>query len=68
MEQPISLARKEVITMNTFILVLDGDIEFKPKAVIMLLDLMKKNLKLGAACGRIHPTGNGNVESLIAIL
>jgi chitin synthase len=68
MELPISLARKEVIARNTFILALDGDIDFKPEAVIMLLDLMKKDPKLGAACGRIHPTGNGNVESLIAIL
>jgi chitin synthase len=68
MERPISTQRKEVIARNTFILALDGDIDFKPEAVIMLLDLMKKDPKLGAACGRIHPTGKGNVERLIAIL
>ena len=68
MELPIHLKRKEVIAKNTFILALDGDIDFKPEAVLLLLDLMKKDEKLGAACGRIHPTGNGKVESLIAIL
>ena len=44
---------------NTYILVLDGDVEFKPDAVRLLLDRMKKNKKVGAACGRIHPIGSG---------
>ena len=68
MALPIHPKRKAVIARNTFILALDGDIDFKPEAVIMLLDLMKKDPKLGAACGRIHPTGKGKVEGLIAIL
>jgi chitin synthase len=68
MEVPIDVSRKEVRARNTFILALDGDIDFKPQAVLLLLDLMKKDKKLGAACGRIHPTGNGKLESLIAIL
>jgi chitin synthase len=68
MELPIHPKRKEVIARNTFILALDGDIDFKPEAVHLLLHLMKKDPKLGAACGRIHPTGEGKVESLIAIL
>ncbi|CAD5215711.1 unnamed protein product [Bursaphelenchus xylophilus] len=51
--------RKEVISENTFMLTLDGDVDFKPKCVNMLVDLMKKNRKLGAACGRIHPRGSG---------
>lgn len=46
-------------TSNTFILALDGDVEFKPEAVTRLLDLVKKNPLVGAACGRIHPTGAG---------
>ena len=61
MELPIHPSRKEVIASNTFLLALDGDIDFKPEAVLLLLDLMKKDKKLGAACGRIHPTGKGNV-------
>lgn len=44
---------------NTYILALDGDIDFQPKAVHLLADLMKKNRDLGAACGRIHPMGSG---------
>lgn len=59
MELPIDPNRKEVIASNTFLLALDGDIDFKPEAVLLLLDLMKKDKKLGAACGRIHPTGKG---------
>jgi len=59
MELPIHINRKAVIARNTFILALDGDIDFKPDALLLLLDLMKKDKKLGAACGRIHPTGKG---------
>lgn len=46
-------------TSNTFILALDGDVDFKPEAVTLLLDRMKKNPLVGAACGRIHPIGAG---------
>ncbi|XP_018343297.1 PREDICTED: uncharacterized protein LOC108749229 isoform X1 [Trachymyrmex septentrionalis] len=59
MELPISVDRKEVIAENTFLLTLDGDIDFQPAAVKLLVDLMKKNKNLGAACGRIHPVGSG---------
>lgn len=59
MELPYGVKRKEVIASNTFILALDGDIDFKPEAMHLLLDLMKKDPKLGAACGRIHPVGSG---------
>ncbi len=38
---------------------LDGDVDFKPEAVRILVDRMKKNVKVGAACGRIHPIGSG---------
>ena len=44
---------------KTFLLALDGDIDFKPDAVTKLLDVMMKNENIGAACGRIHPTGSG---------
>ncbi|XP_046404364.1 chitin synthase chs-2-like [Ischnura elegans] len=59
MELPIHKCRKQVRAENTFILALDGDIDFKPKSVQLLVDLMKKNPRLGAACGRIHPVGSG---------
>ncbi|XP_067667763.1 chitin synthase chs-2-like [Haliotis asinina] len=44
---------------NTFILALDGDVDFKPGAVQLLVDRMRKSKKVGAACGRIHPIGSG---------
>ncbi|KAK3096905.1 hypothetical protein FSP39_004615 [Pinctada imbricata] len=46
---------------NTFILTLDGDVDFKPDAVRLLIDRLKKNKKVGAACGRIHPIGSGPI-------
>ena len=59
MELPISVDRKAVLAENTYLLTLDGDIDFQPPAVSLLVDLMKKNSNLGAACGRIHPVGSG---------
>ena len=44
---------------NTYLLALDGDIDFQPEAITRLVDKMKKNQNLGAACGRIIPTGEG---------
>lgn len=44
---------------NTYILALDGDVDFKPANVLLLLDRLKKNERVGAACGRIHPVGGG---------
>ncbi|XP_035824770.1 chitin synthase chs-2 [Aplysia californica] len=51
--------RKQTIADNTYLLTLDGDVDFKPSAVQLLVDRMKKNDKVGAACGRIHPIGSG---------
>ena len=47
--------RKEKSAENIYILTLDGDIDFQPSAVKLLVDLMKKDKGIGAACGRIHP-------------
>lgn len=44
---------------NTFLLTLDGDVDFKPDSVKLLIDRMLKNKKVGAVCGRIHPIGSG---------
>lgn len=49
----------QILSQNTFLLALDGDVDFKPEAVTLLLDLMRKNSDVGAACGRIHPIGSG---------
>jgi hypothetical protein len=47
----------QVKAENTYLLALDGDIDFQAESITRLVDLMKKNKDLGAACGRIHPTG-----------
>ncbi|XP_074522635.1 chitin synthase 1 [Halichoeres trimaculatus] len=44
---------------NTYILALDGDTDFQPKAVVLLVDRLRMYDNVGAACGRIHPTGMG---------
>ena len=36
-------ARRELRAKNTFLLALDGDVDFQPEAVIKLVDLMKGN-------------------------
>jgi chitin synthase len=50
---------------NTYLLALDGDVDFQPEAIIKLVDLMKRNPDVGAACGRIHPTGSGIHTNLV---
>ncbi|XP_063708773.1 chitin synthase chs-2-like [Culicoides brevitarsis] len=59
MQMECSPERKEVIAQNTYLLALDGDIDFQPKAVHLVVNRMKVDPHLGAACGRIHPTGSG---------
>lgn len=48
---------------NTYLLALDGDTDFQPSAVVLLIDRLKMYPKVGAACGRIHPTGSGGDSS-----
>lgn len=55
-----SRKQKRTIAANTFLLALDGDVDFQPKAVQLLVDRMRKNPNVGAACGRIHPIGAGS--------
>ena len=59
MDQPIDEKYKTAVAQNTYILALDGDVDFKPDAVLILLDMMKRNQEVAAACGRIHPIGSG---------
>ncbi|KAI5628171.1 hypothetical protein C0J50_2661 [Silurus asotus] len=51
--------RKHISDENTYILALDGDTDFHPSAVILLVDRLRMYANVGAACGRIHPTGMG---------
>ncbi|KAL3854141.1 hypothetical protein ACJMK2_013419, partial [Sinanodonta woodiana] len=51
--------RMKTIADNMFLLALDGDVDFQPSALRLLVDRMKRNPNVGAACGRIHPIGSG---------
>ncbi|XP_075920971.1 uncharacterized protein LOC142923880 isoform X3 [Petromyzon marinus] len=44
---------------NAYVLALDGDTDFYPSALSMLVDRLTRDSTVGAACGRIHPTGVG---------
>ncbi|XP_036945343.1 chitin synthase chs-1-like [Acanthopagrus latus] len=44
---------------NTYLLALDGDTDFQPASVMLLIDRLRLYSRVGAACGRIHPTGSG---------
>ncbi|XP_072000202.1 chitin synthase chs-2-like [Engystomops pustulosus] len=44
---------------NTYILALDGDTDFQPSSLMLLIDRLRMYPGVGAACGRIHPTGMG---------
>lgn len=59
MQMDASVERKKVVAHNTYLLALDGDIDFQPNAVHLLVGRMKIDDDLGAACGRIHPVGKG---------
>ncbi|KAI9536167.1 hypothetical protein NQZ68_036265 [Dissostichus eleginoides] len=59
-EDEVSLrAQVEKEKRNTYLLALDGDTDFQPAAVMLLIDRLKMYPRVGAACGRIHPTGSG---------
>ncbi|KAK6489131.1 chitin synthase chs-2-like [Huso huso] len=51
--------RKKISDDNTYIMALDGDTDFHPSALILLVDRLRMYQNVGAACGRIHPTGMG---------
>ncbi|XP_063047742.1 chitin synthase 1 [Engraulis encrasicolus] len=51
--------RRHIADDHTYILALDGDTDFRPEAVILLVDRLRMYDNVGAACGRIHPTGMG---------
>ena len=50
------------VAENSYVLALDGDVDFQPEALTLLLDLMKRDKQVAAACGRIHPIGSGKRE------
>ena len=47
---------------NTFILTVDGDMQFHPNAIIMLVDVLLDRPDVGAVCGTTLPAGSGVLE------
>ena len=47
----------EVTKENSFVLALDGDVDFEPEAVELVLDRMRRNKNVGTCCNQIHPQG-----------
>ncbi|KAG7279182.1 hypothetical protein CRUP_022377 [Coryphaenoides rupestris] len=59
---------KHISDNNIYIMALDGDTDFQPKALVLLLDRLRMYGNVGAACGRIHPTGMGEDRWLCTLL
>ena len=51
--------RNKTPSSMTFLMALDGDVDFNPKSLHHLVEFMKKDTELSAVCGRILPTGSG---------
>ena len=44
---------------KSFILALDGDVDFRPDAFELVLNRCVRNDSVAACCGAIHPKGSG---------
>ncbi|XP_075920935.1 uncharacterized protein LOC116957733 isoform X1 [Petromyzon marinus] len=53
---------------NTYVLALDGDTDFYPSALSMLVDRLTRDSTVGAAYGRIHPTGVGAQTAVVCVV
>ncbi|KAK7493297.1 hypothetical protein BaRGS_00015423, partial [Batillaria attramentaria] len=58
-DSTMSDTQKLETAQNTFLLALDGDVDFQPEALLLLIDRLKLDPNVGAACSRIHPVGSG---------
>ena len=50
---------EQKVAENTYLLALDGDVDFEPQSVITLVHKMQIDPDTAAVCGRIHPKGFG---------
>ena len=54
--------RNKTPSSMTFLMALDGDVDFQPEALQLLVDFLKRDTEVAAVCGRIHPTGSGMIN------
>ena len=50
---------KKLDTQNSYLLALDGDVDFEPEDFELVLNRMVRNPDVAACCNQIHPRGNG---------
>ena len=50
---------KQLEKDKCFILALDGDVDFDPPALDLVLNRLLRNDDVAACCGQIHPKGDG---------
>ena len=50
---------QQKLAENTYLLALDGDVDFEPQSVLTLVHKMRIDPDTAAVCGRIHPKGFG---------
>ena len=49
----------ELTEENTYIMALDGDVNFMPQSLDLVLDRLTRNKHVAAACNEIRPIGSG---------
>ena len=50
---------KKLDTQNSYLLALDGDVDFEPEDFELVLNRMVRNPDVAACCNQIHPRGSG---------
>ena len=58
---------KQNVAENTYLLALDGDVDFEPQSVITLVHKMQVDPDTAAVCGRIHPRGFGETHKPLSL-
>ena len=55
----VSQTTSPITEENTYIMALDGDVDFDPKSVESVLERLTRNKSVAAACNEIKPVGSG---------
>ena len=55
----MSVDGKKLDRQNSYLLALDGDVDFEPEDFELVLNRMVRNKDVAACCNQIHPRGSG---------